>query len=45
MRKATVGSHQPLRVLRRYFDMITEHGIVSDLERSDPGAVAILGLE
>ena len=45
MGEAAVRRHQPVGVPGRDLDMIAEHRIVADLERSDSGRVAIFGLE
>ena len=43
--EAAVRRHQPVGVARGDFDMIAEHGIVADLERRDPGRLAVARLE
>ena len=43
--EAAVRHHQPVGVARGDFDMVAEHRIVPDLQRRDPGRVAILCLQ
>ena len=43
--EATLGGHQAIGVTRRNFDKVSEHAVVADLERGDPGLVAVLRLQ